>query len=128
MKKPSEAAQELGISYPTLKHWIYSGKLKATRTPGGHYRIHESELERLRGQSPAVSAARGTAGKISGRNKLRGIVAEVRRDGLLAAVTLSIGDQKIQAVITREAADELGLEPGVPALALIKATEVMIMR
>ncbi len=124
MRKPSEAAHELGISYPTLKHWIYSGKLKATRTPGGHYRISEAELDRLRAQAPTPAAQH----QISGRNQLRGVVAEVRREGLLAAVTLAIGDQKIKAVITREAADELGLEPGLPAIALIKATEVMIMR
>lgn len=125
MKKPSEAARELGVSYPTLKQWIYGGKLKAVRTPGGHYRISEAELDRLRWGAAGKSARRP---RISGRNQLRGVVTEVRREGLLAAVTLNIGGQKIKAVITREAADELGLEPGVQAAALIKATEVMIIR
>ncbi|HZT74265.1 MAG TPA: helix-turn-helix transcriptional regulator [Terriglobales bacterium] len=120
--KPREAAGELGVSYATLKQWLYQGKLEAVRTPGGHYRIAAAEIERLRG-APAAAPAR-----ISGRNQLRGTVTTVRREGLLAAVTLAIGDQQIKAVITAEAASELGLEPGMAAMALIKATEVMIMR
>lgn len=122
--KPREAAAELGVSYPTLKQWLYQHKLAANKTPGGHYRIAASEIERLRADSgPARPGAR-----ISGRNQLRGTVVAVRREGLLAAVTLAIGDQQIKAVITAEAADELGLAPGVAATALIKATEVMVMR
>lgn len=121
--KPREAAGELGVSYATLKQWLYQGKLEAVRTPGGHYRIAAAEIERLRGAPAAATPAR-----ISGRNQLRGTVTSVRREGLLAAVTLAIGDQQIKAVITAEAASELGLEPGMAAMALIKATEVMIMR
>src|SRR5487761_419818 len=114
MIKPSEAAKSLGISYATMKNWIYTGKLQATRTPGGHYRIAPAELARLQGQAMPPPQP-----QVSGRNQLRGVVAEVRREGLLAAVTLAIGEQKIKAVITREAADELALAPGVAATALI---------
>ncbi len=126
MLTPAKAAKELGVAYPTLKQWIYAGKVKAMRTPGGHYRISEAEVARLRGRGGARTGA-GTP-RISGRNQLRGVVTEVRRAGLLAAVALSLGEQQIKAVITREAADELGLRPGVEAAALMKATEVMIVR
>jgi len=117
------AAQRLGVSYPTLKQWIYRKAIQAMRTPGGHYRVPESEIERLRAQPSVAGPVR-----ISGRNQLRGRVQAIRRDGLLAAVTLQIGDQQIQAVITSEAVDDLGLEVGAPATALIKATEVMLMK
>ncbi len=122
------------MSYPTLKQWIYQGKLMASRTPGGHYRIAEQELTRLRPELAAVplSSAAGSSAaeglRVSGRNQLRGVVASIRRDGLLAAVRLRIGDQYVQAVVTAEAVEELGLEVGQPAIALIKATEVMLMR
>ncbi|MGH9535070.1 MAG: TOBE domain-containing protein [Terriglobales bacterium] len=123
---PRQAAARLGVSYPALKQWIYRGQLKAVKTPGGHYRIPAGELERLGAKgAPAVGAA---ASRVSGRNQLRGVITSIRRDGLLAAVTLAIGDQKIQAVITGEAVDALGLAEGMEATALIKATEVMVMR
>ena len=65
---------------------------------------------------------------ISGRNRLRGTVDEVRRDGLIAQVRLRIGDQRLTAIITRDALDELRLKRGDEATALIKATEVMIAK
>lgn len=122
---PRQAAARLGVSYPAVKQWIYRGQLRAVKTPGGHYRIAPTELERW-------GAERGqTAGRrlqVSGRNQLRGVITGIRRDGLLAAVTLAIGDQQIQAVITTEAVEALGLTEGMAATALIKATEVMVMR
>lgn len=120
-----QAAARLGVSYPALKQWIYHGKLAALKTPGGHYRIPAAELARW-GAAPAASGA--PAARVSGRNQLRGVITAIRRDGLLAAVTLAIGNQKIQAVITAEAVDALGLEEGMAATALIKATEVMVMK
>ena len=65
---------------------------------------------------------------LSGRNQLRGIVDEIRVDGLLAQVRIRIGDQRLTAVITRDAVDELKLKRGQPALAIIKSTEVMIAK
>ena len=65
---------------------------------------------------------------VSGRNRLRGVVDEVRREGLVAQVRLRIGDQTLTAVITRDALDELGLKRGDEATALVKATEVMVAR
>ena len=71
---------------------------------------------------------RGVLVSLSGRNRLRGVVDEVRREGLLAQVWFQIGDQQFTAVITRDAVDELGLRRGDEATAIVKATEVMIGR
>jgi molybdopterin-binding protein len=72
--------------------------------------------------------APGVLVALSGRNQLRGIVEEVRVEGLLAQVRIRIGDQRLTAVITRDAVDELRLKRGDPALAVIKSTEVMVAR
>ena len=131
----SEAAERLGVGYSTLKQWIYQGTVRTTRTAGGHHRIAETEVERLLGASgPSAPrrAARRTAPPVivslSGRNQLRGIVEEIRVSGVLAQVRLRIGDQRLTAVITRDAVDELRLKRGDEALAVVKATEVMIAR
>lgn len=133
-----QAAGRLGVAYSTLKHWIYEGAIRTTTTRGGHHRIAESEVQRqLLSQGkkvpPSSSARRQTAAQgvlvaLSGRNQLRGIVDEVRTDGLLAQVRLRIGDQTLTAVITRDAVNELALKRGDEALAIIKSTEVMIGR
>ncbi len=130
---PREAARRLGVSYPTIKQWIYKGVVRTRPTPGGHHRIPDSEIERLLASSgkPLPRPAPPHAGAIvalSGRNQLRGIVEEVRTEGLLAQVRLRIGDQRLTAVITRDAIDELKLRRGDEALAVIKSTEVMIAR
>jgi len=129
------AAKKLGVSYSTVKQWIYKGSVRSVRTSGGHHRIADAEIERLlaaqgRVPSPPVAAARaaGVVVAISGRNQLRGVVEEVRVEGLLAQIRLRIGDQRLTAVITRDAAEELKLKRGRPALAIIKSTEVMIAR
>jgi molybdopterin-binding protein len=128
--KPREAATRLGISYPTLKKWIYSGKLRTVTTPGGHHRIPESELERYIPRSEIKSGPRGRRDfrKISGRNQLVGRVLEVKVDGLMAQVRLSIAGQVITSVITSDAVAEMGLKKGDIAAALVKSTEVMIVR
>lgn len=128
---PREAARILGISYPTLKQWIYRKKLRSMKTPGGHHRIPESEIDRLLPKKLArgdISTRRGNFRRISGRNQLIGRVLEVKFGGLLAQVTLAIGEQHITAIITADAARELRLKPGERAAALVKATEVMILR
>jgi molybdopterin-binding protein len=128
---PREAANILGISYPTLKQWIYHGKLKSVKTPGGHHRVPESEIDRLfpkKFERGSIESRRGNLRKISGRNQLMGRVLEVKYSGLLAQVRLAIGEQHITAIITAEAAKEMRLKPGERAAALIKSTEVMILR
>ena len=130
---PRAAADRLGVSYSTFKQWIYKGSVRTVRTSGGHHRIAESEVERLlsatsrapkSSQSPRPSS--GVLVALSGRNQLRGIVEEVRVEGLLAQVRLRIGEQRLTAVITRDAIETLKLKRGQPALAVIKSTEVMI--
>jgi molybdopterin-binding protein len=129
-----QAAARLGVGYSTLKHWIYEGRVRTRLTSGGHHRIAESEVDRL--LAPAAGAAArkperdrvGLIVSISGRNQLRGYVDEVRVEGLLAQVRLRIGDQTLTAVITRDAVEELKLRRGDEALAIVKATEVMVAR
>jgi len=128
---PREAATILGISYPTLKQWIYRGKIKTAKTPGGHHRIPESEIDRFfpkRLDRKDVEIRRGNFRKISGRNQLIGRVLDIKYGGLLAQVTLSIGEQYITALITADAAKEMRLKVGERAAALVKSTEVMILR
>jgi molybdopterin-binding protein len=128
---PREAANILGISYPTLKQWIYHGKLKSVKTPGGHHRVPEAEIDRLfpkKLERGNIESRRNNLRKISGRNQLIGRVLEVKFSGLLAQVRLAIGEQHITALITADAAKEMRLKPGERAAALIKSTEVMILR
>jgi molybdopterin-binding protein len=128
---PREAANILGISYPTLKQWIYRGKLQTAKTPGGHHRVPESEIDRLipkKLERGDIEMRRGNFRKISGRNQLMGRVMDVKYSGLLAQITLKIGEQHITAIITADAAKEMRLKTGERAAALIKSTEVMILR
>jgi len=135
------AAERLGVAYSTLKQWIYDGSIRTTTTRGGHHRISEAEIQRQllatakNSRPSAPSAALGKSAPaagvlvaLSGRNQLRGIVEEVRSDGLLSQVRLRIGAQILTAVITRDAVNELKLKRGDEAVAIIKSTEVMIGR
>jgi molybdopterin-binding protein len=129
------AAGRLGVGYSTLKQWIYQGRVRTTQTAGGHHRIAEAEIDRLTTRrTPATPgaahppAATGLIVALSGRNRLRGYVEEVRSDGLLGQVRLRIGDQTLTAVITGDAIHELKLRRGDDAVAIIKSTEVMIAR
>jgi molybdopterin-binding protein len=129
------AATRLGVGYSTLKQWIYSGKVRTTTTAGGHHRISDTEIDRLIAQTqPPAAAPRkpprtlGLIVSLSGRNRLRGFVEEVRRDGLIAQVRLRVGDQMLTAVITSDAIDDLKLRRGDDAVAIIKSTEVLIAR
>jgi molybdopterin-binding protein len=120
---PREAAAKLGISYPALKHWILAGRIRTVKTPGGHHRIPIDSLEEF-----MPLAAKGESPRISGRNQLAGKVVEIVIEGLLAKVVLAVAGQRVTAIITSDAARELALKPGDTAFALIKATEVMIVR
>ena len=131
-----DAARRLGVSYATLKQWIYKGTLRTVQTAGGHHRISEAELERFlarKGPRPSATPRRSARppmvlAALSGRNQLRGVVEEVRTDGLMAQIRLRIGDQSLTAIITRDAIDALRLKRGDEALAVIKSTEVMIAK
>ena len=137
-----DAARRLGVSYATLKQWIYKGTLRTVQTAGGHHRLSESELDRFlarperahgRTITPKRNARRSSRpptilASLSGRNQLRGVVEEVRTDGLMAQIRLRIGDQSLTAIITRDAVDALRLRRGDEALAVIKSTEVMVAK
>ena len=128
---PREAAQVLGISYPTLKQWIYKGKIRTVKTAGGHHRIPEPQIDKfLHGASEKgdVAERRGTFRRVSGRNQLIGRVTDIKISGLMAQITLSIGGQHITSIITADAVREMRLQKGQTAAALIKSTEVMILR
>ena len=129
------AADRLGVAYSTLKQWIYDGSIRTTKTRGGHHRIAVSEIDRVliaqnKPSMPSVALGNRTGVLVAlrGRNQLRGIVEEVRGDGLVSQVRLRIGDQYLTAVITRDAVNELKLKRGDEAVAIIKSTEVMIGR
>ena len=127
---PREAAQELGVSYPTIKQWILTGRLKTVKTPGGHHRITRAALKPLlkAGKQPETAQSRDRFRIVSGRNQLVGKVVDVKVSGFLARVVLQIGDQRITSIITSEAVREMQLRRGETAAALMKATEVMIVR
>jgi molybdopterin-binding protein len=128
------AAERLGVGYSTLKRWILSGRVRTTRTEGGHHRVAEAEIDRLTArEEPSARRVRAadpdeSLAGLSARNRLRGFVDEVRVDGLLAQVRMRIGDQSLTAVITADAVRSLKLKRGDDALAIIKSTEVMIAR
>ncbi len=127
---PREAAAEIGVSYATIKQWILSGKLASTKTPGGHHRIPQRSLTPLMKSTPGKPRiqSRERFRTVSGRNQLVGKIVEVKISGLLAKVVLSIGDQQITSIITADAAREMQLRRGQTAAALMKSTEVMIVR
>jgi molybdopterin-binding protein len=128
--KPRDAAVELHVSFPTIKQWIYRKKIRSVRTAGGHHRIPQSEVDRLLFRTTAKTAPERSLvmRRLSGRNQLVGRIESVQISGLMAEVIVSIGEQQITAIITARSAREMNLKPGQTAAALVKATEVMILR
>jgi molybdopterin-binding protein len=116
-----EAAEILGVRVETLRRWERDGKLRTSRTSGGQRLVSASEVARLLAQR---DRPRVTAGSV--RNRFPGIVTEIKRDKLAATVELLSGPNRILAFVTREAVDEMGLEPGMRAVATVKATNVML--
>jgi molybdopterin-binding protein len=128
---PREAAQILGVSYPTLKSWIYKRKIRTIKTAGGHHRVPESQVDKFlhhAGEHRDVASRRGGFRKVSGRNQLIGRVTDVKISGLMAQVSLSIGGQHITSIVTADAVREMRLKKGETVAALVKSTEVMILR
>ena len=115
----SEAAAALGISVDTLRRWDWDGRIRTRRDAANRRTVTAGEIARLRGSEPR---------ELSARNRFRGTVREIKVEGLLAQVELDAGPFRVVAVVTREAVDELGLEPGAPATAIVKATSVMLER
>ena len=121
----------LGVSYPTLKQWIYKGKIRTVKTAGGHHRVPEQQIDKFlyrATETGDVSERRSGFRRISGRNQLIGRVTDIKTMGLMAQVTISIGGQRITSIITADAVREMRLQRGQTVAALIKSTEVMILR
>ena len=117
-----EAAGLLGVRVETLRRWEAEGKIRLTRTEGGQRLVPAEEVARLlaeRRDRPKVTAT-------SVRNRFPGVITEVKKDGVAATVEILAGPHRILALITREAADEMELEPGMHAVATVKATNVMV--
>jgi molybdopterin-binding protein len=117
-----EAAAMLGVRVETVRRWERDGRISVERTAGGQRRVPAAEVARLlaeRRERPRVTSA-------SVRNRFPGVVTEVKRDGLAATVEILAGPHRILAFVTREAADEMELEPGMRAVATVKATNVMV--
>lgn len=117
-----EAAETLGVRVETLRRWERKGLLTTRRTAGGQRVVPAPEVARLlserRGAQPIASASQ--------RNRFPGVITEVKKDGLAATVEIQAGPHRVLAFITREAADQMGLAPGMQAVAAVKATNVTI--
>jgi molybdopterin-binding protein len=118
-----EAARSIGVSIETLRRWDRDGQIKTVRDPRNRRLIPEKEVRRLRPREPVES---GTM--LSARNSFDGVITAVEISGVMALVEIKAGDHCFVSVITRDAVEELGLAPGVPATATVKATSVMVAR
>ena len=121
-----KAAQLLGVSADTVRRWADHGRVATVRTDGGQREIEGPELARLAlelGDQPLDDAD-----SISARNRFPGLVTRVVRDTVMAQVEIQAGPHRIVSLISAEAVDALGLEPGVPAVASIKSTNVVVER
>ncbi len=122
--KAADAAHALGISLDTLRRWDREGRIRVVRDPGNRRLVPRGEVERLSGRVSRVLAG----GRLSARNRLPGIVRHVEQDGVMALVEIEAGPFRLAAAITRDAVEELALAPGVPVVATVKATSVMVSR
>jgi molybdopterin-binding protein len=128
--KLPEAISQLAISLPTIKQWIYKKNIRSVKTAGGHHRIPQSEVDRLlfKTRDKTKDGVKQVKRDLSGRNQLVGRIESVQISGLMAEVVISIGGQQITSIITARSVREMALKPGQTAAALMKSTEVMIMR
>jgi molybdopterin-binding protein len=121
-----EAARALSVSVDTLRRWDRSGKLSTTRDGQNRRRVSRDEIARL--QADEARPRHRTGDALSARNRMAGVVRSVEIEGVMALVELEAGPFLLTAAITRDAAHELGLAPGVEATAAVKATSVMLER
>jgi molybdopterin-binding protein len=121
MVRIGAAATALGVSTDTLRRWERDGRVRFERR-GGQRFLPASELAEL------LRARSGDGGRTSARNRLAGVVVSVEKDGVMAKVELACGPFRIVSLMSREAADELGLAPGTSATAVVKSTTVIVER
>jgi molybdopterin-binding protein len=122
--KGADAARALGISLDTLRRWDRDGRIRVVRDGSNRRMVPISEVERLRGTPLAVT----TGVKLSARNRMAGVVRNVKGDGVMALVEIEAGPYVLVAAITADAVEELQLVPGVSVVATVKATSVMVSR
>ncbi len=123
-----EAAEILGVSDDTVRRWIDSGRIEAS-TEDGLRVVEGADLARTAATLVVeLDRTRSRAGAVSARNRLPGIVTEVRRDTVMAQVEMMCGPHRVTSLMSRDAADELGLAPGVRAIASVKSTNVIVER
>jgi molybdopterin-binding protein len=120
-----QAAELLGVSSDTVRRWADAGRVKTSVDAGGRRLVDGVDLARLAVELAADQHHPNPPGR-SARNRFQGIVTQVTKDGVAAQVEIQSGPHRLVALITREAADELGLEPGMVADAVVKATNVGI--
>ena len=124
-----EAARLLGVSPDTVRRWADAGRLATCRTTGGHRTIAGPDLARLSQDMAAEAASKQADGPaLSARNRFTGLVTRVVRDGVMAQVEIQAGPHRVVSLLSAEAVDDLSLEPGVLAVAVVKATNVVVER
>jgi molybdopterin-binding protein len=123
--KIGDVAELLGISVDSVRRLTDSGRLATVRTAGGQRVVDGRQLARFMAKTPADVKPETTVSR-SARNHFQGIITRVVKDRVMAQVELQAGPYRLVSLISREAADELGLAPGVRAVAVVKATNVLI--
>jgi molybdopterin-binding protein len=121
-----EAAELLGVSDDSLRRWADGGRLATTVDPAGRRVVDGAVLARFAEENAAPVPDANAVVRESARNRFVGLVTRVRRDGVMAQVELQCGPYRVVSLMSREAADELGLEPGVRAVASVKSTNVVV--
>jgi molybdopterin-binding protein len=122
----SEASSLLGVSDDTLRRWGEQGRFSPARTPGGSAGVDGVELAALATSTAHLPERGGGPRTTSARNRMRGIVTAVTKDKVMAQVEMCCGPYRVVSLMSREAADDLALEPGVLAVAAVKATTVVV--
>lgn len=123
--RPAQVAELLGVSPDTIRRWCDEGRLQTDKTAGGHRQIDGRDLARYLSEQDPAYEPDSVLGQ-SARNRLTGIVTSVQRDNLVAIVEIHAGPHRLVSMMTREAVDEMGLEPGDLATAVVKSTNVIV--
>ena len=120
-----EAAKQLGVSADTIRRWAEAGRISVELTPGGQRTVSQAEVTQLAAERRRAGADRPIVAQ-SARNRFAGSVVRVQRDGVVAVVEVQAGEHRLVSLMTREAADELDLQPGSEVICVVKSTDVIV--